>query len=147
MFKGLPGSLQTYCVCLSCLHVICTTRFILTVLQLCSYHWTFVSAQRPSEVAGSKPAQGLLLLTYLQNWGPYFYKKLFNWDTIMHSSVYLWQHLLTDRPCNLCFSAASQMADKWVVKLLRLGRGYWWVFGGLTFIDHGIETVCLVRKI
>lgn len=76
MFKGLPVSLQTYCVCLSCFHVICTTRFIFAVLQLCSYHWTFVSAQRPSEVAGSKPAQGLLLLTYLQNWGLYFFLKV-----------------------------------------------------------------------
>lgn len=94
MFTGLPGSLQTYCVCLSCFHVICTTRFIFTVLQLCSYHWTFVSAQRPSEVSGSKPAQGLHLLTYLQNWGLYFYKKLLNWDTVIHSSLYLWQHLL-----------------------------------------------------
>lgn len=145
MFKGLPGSLQTYCVCLSCFHVICTTRLIFAVLQLCSYHWTLVSAQRPSEVAGSKPAPGLLLLTYLQNWGLYFFKKLLNWDTVMRSSAYC-GNTCYDRSRNLGFLAASQRPDKWLVKLLHLGRGYWWLFGGLTFIDYGIETVSLVSK-
>lgn len=75
MFKGLRGSLQTYCVCLSCFRVICELGLY---WQLCSYRGAFVSARGPSEGAGSGPAQGRPLLTYLPSWGLDFYKKLLN---------------------------------------------------------------------
>lgn len=128
MFKGLPGSLQTYCVCLSCLHVICTTGFIFAVLQLCSYHGRLYQPRDPLKSQAQSQHQGLLLLTYLQNWGLYFFKKLLNWDTVMHSSVYS-GNTCCDRSCNLgffgSFSEAWQMAGKIVTFRKGLLMGVW----------------------